>query len=151
MNQHCGDIRQHRGVVDGRSETTVNTDPTTPNRHRFTTSTHRRYHPIHQVSLLSHHCNALNSLICADVPLRNYSLTHPPPGAQPRFQSWGIQFLGLGYCTEQNTDGTPSFVHCSLQLRKKLGWSVQILGGPDPLDPQWLRPCPHHSQQTPQI
>ena len=25
---------------------------------------------------LSHHCKALNSLICADVPLRNYSLTH---------------------------------------------------------------------------
>jgi len=33
------------------------------------------------------------------------------PGAQPRFQSWGVQFLGLGYCTEQNTDGIPSFVH----------------------------------------
>jgi len=26
---------------------------------------------------LSHHCKAPNSLICADVPLRNYSLTHP--------------------------------------------------------------------------
>ena len=25
---------------------------------------------------LSHHCKALNSLLCADVPLRNYSLTH---------------------------------------------------------------------------
>jgi len=24
----------------------------------------------------SHHCKALNSLICADVPLRNYSLSH---------------------------------------------------------------------------
>ena len=24
----------------------------------------------------SHHCKALNSLICADVPLRSYSLTH---------------------------------------------------------------------------
>ena len=23
-------------------------------------------------------------------------------GAQSRFQSWGVQFLGLGYCTEQN-------------------------------------------------
>ena len=32
-------------------------------------------------------------------------------------------------------------MHCSLQLRKKLGWSVQFLGGPDPLTPQWLRPC----------
>ena len=26
----------------------------------------------------------------------------------------GVQFLALGYCTEQNTDGIPSFVHCSL-------------------------------------
>jgi len=25
----------------------------------------------------------------------------------------GVQFLGLGYCTEQNTDGIPSLVHCS--------------------------------------
>jgi len=23
-----------------------------------------------------YHCKALNSLLCADVPLRNYSLTH---------------------------------------------------------------------------
>jgi len=44
----------------------------------------------------------------------------------------GVQFLGLGYCAEQNTDGIANFVHCSVQLRKKLGWSVQILGGPDP-------------------
>ena len=28
------------------------------------------------LSYLPHHCKALNSLICADVPLRNYSLTH---------------------------------------------------------------------------
>jgi len=46
------------------------------------------------------------------------------------FSKLGVQCLGLGYCTEQNTDGIglPSFVHCSLQLRKKLGWYVQILG-----------------------
>jgi len=25
-----------------------------------------------------YHCKALNSLLCADVPLRNYSLTHFP-------------------------------------------------------------------------
>jgi len=25
----------------------------------------------------------------------------------------GVQFLGLGYCTEQTTDGIPSFVHSS--------------------------------------
>jgi len=30
------------------------------------------------------------------------------------FSQLGVQFLGLGYCTEQNTDGIPSFVHCSL-------------------------------------
>ena len=34
-----------------------------------------------------------------------------------------------------------TFVLCSLQLRKKLEWSVQIfLGGPDPPTTQWLRP-----------
>jgi len=43
------------------------------------------------------------------------------------FSKLGVQFLGLGCCTEQNTDGIPSFVHCSLQLPKKLGWSVKIL------------------------
>jgi len=26
-----------------------------------------------------------------------------------------VQFHGLGYYTEQNTDGLPTFVHCSLQ------------------------------------
>ena len=30
------------------------------------------------------------------------------------FSKLGVQFLGLGYCTEQNTDGIPSFVHCRL-------------------------------------
>jgi len=54
----------------------------------------------------------------------------------------GVQFLGLGYYTKQNTDGILSFVHCSLQLRKTLGWSVQILGVRTPPTPQWLRPCP---------
>ena len=49
-------------------------------------------------------------------------------GAQPRFKVGGVQFLGLGYCTEQNMDGIPSFVHCSVQLHKNLGWSVQIRG-----------------------
>jgi len=46
----------------------------------------------------------------------------------------GVQFLGLGYCTEQSTDGIANFVHCRVQLRKKLGWSIQILGvrTPDP-------------------
>jgi len=56
-----------------------------------------------------------------------------PPHCNPHwrnhvFKVGVVQFLGLGYYTEQNTDGIPSFVHCSLQLRKKLEWSVQILG-----------------------
>jgi len=57
---------------------------------------------------------------------------HELPGAQPGFQSWGVQFLGLGYCTEQKTDGIPQF---RALLRKKLGRSVQLLGGPDPTNP----------------
>jgi len=68
---------------------------------------------------------------------------------QPRSRSWGVQFLGLGYYTEQNTDGVPSFVDCSLlrngnhTLHQKTwdGPSNFFLGGPDPLTPQWLRPC----------
>ena len=28
--------------------------------------------------------------------------------------AWEVQFLGLGYYTEQNMDGIPSFVHCSV-------------------------------------
>ena len=47
------------------------------------------------------------------------------------FSKLGVQFLGLGYCTEQNTDGIPSFVHCRLLRdgnhtlhQKKLGWSA---------------------------
>jgi len=66
--------------------------------------------------------------------------------AATAFSKLRVQFLGLGYCTEQNMDGIPSFVHCSLQLHKKLGWSVQILlfffwggrrgsGPPQPLPP----------------
>ena len=51
------------------------------------------------------------------------------------FSKLGVQFLGLGYCTEQNTDGIANFVHCSVQLRKKLGWSVQILGVRTPRPP----------------
>jgi len=49
------------------------------------------------------------------------------PGAQPRFQSWGPIPWSIGYCTEQNTDGIPSFVHCSLlrngnhSLHQKVG------------------------------
>jgi len=30
------------------------------------------------------------------------------------FSKLGVQFLGLGYYSEQNMDGIPSFVHCSV-------------------------------------
>jgi len=60
----------------------------------------------------------------------------------------GVQFLGLGYCTEQNTDGRPipSSVHCSLlrngnhTLRQKFGVVRPNFWGVRTPDPQWLRP-----------
>jgi len=52
------------------------------------------------------------------------------PGAQPRFQSWGVQFLGLGYYTEQNTDGIPSFVHCSVSRNGNHTLHQESWGGP---------------------
>jgi len=51
-------------------------------------------------------------------------------GVQPRFQSWGVQFLGLGYCTEQNTDGIPSFVDCSLLRNGNHTLHQKSWGGP---------------------
>jgi len=30
------------------------------------------------------------------------------------FSKSGVQFLGLGYCTEQNADAIPSFMDCSM-------------------------------------
>jgi len=47
------------------------------------------------------------------------------------------QFLGLGYCTEQNTDDIPSFEHCYV---KSWGWSVQLFGGLDPPTPPVVAP-----------
>jgi len=49
-----------------------------------------------------------------------------------------VQFLGIGYCTEQNTDGIPSFVHCSLlrngnhTLHQRVGMVRPNLGLPRP-------------------
>jgi len=51
----------------------------------------------------------------------------------------GVQFLGLGHCTEQNTDGIPSFVHCYVKTWG--GPSNFFLGVSGPPDPQWLGPC----------
>jgi len=55
------------------------------------------------------------------------------------FSKLGVQFLGLGYCTEQNTDGMPSFVHCSLlrngnhTLHQKSSGGLSKLWGGGPL------------------
>jgi len=53
----------------------------------------------------------------------------------------GVQFLGLGYCTEQNTDGIPSFVVCSRlrngnhTLHQKSWGGRPNFWGPDPSTP----------------
>jgi len=58
----------------------------------------------------------------------------------------GVQFLALGYCTEQNTDGIPSFVHCSLLpngnhiLIQKSWGGPPNFGGPDPPVPPVVAP-----------
>jgi len=64
------------------------------------------------------------------------------------FSKLGGQFLGLGYCTEQNTDGIPNFVHCRLSRngnhtlhQKSWGGPSKFLGGPDLPDPQSLCLC----------
>ena len=69
-------------------------------------------------------------------------------GCNHVFKAGGVQFLGLGYCTEQNTDGIPSFVHCSLlrngnrTLHQKSWGDPSKFWGSGPPTPQWLRPCP---------
>jgi len=69
------------------------------------------------------------------------------------FSKLGVQFLGLGYDTEQNVDGIPGFVHCSVLRNgnrtssRKLGWSIQILVRISPT-PQWLRPCRWQSKKA---
>jgi len=42
----------------------------------------------------------------------------------------GVQFLGLGYCTQQNTDGIPSFVDCSLLRNGNHTFHQKSWGGP---------------------
>jgi len=46
------------------------------------------------------------------------------------FSKLGVQFLGLGYCTEQNKDGIPSFVHCSLLRNSNHILHQKSWGGP---------------------
>ena len=57
------------------------------------------------------------------------------------FSKLGVQFLGLSYCTEQNIDSIPSFVHCNLlhngnhSLHQKVGVVRPNFGGPGPRRP----------------
>ena len=46
------------------------------------------------------------------------------------FSKLGVQFLGLGYCTEQKADGIPSFVHCSLLRNGNHTFHQKRWGGP---------------------
>jgi len=75
------------------------------------------------------------------------------PGAQPRLRRWGSNSLVQGITTlllkeiRQVYPVWSSRLHNHTlfikKLRKKLGGSVQILGGggPEPPTPQWLHPC----------
>jgi len=51
-------------------------------------------------------------------------------GAQPRFQSWGVRFLGLSYYTEQNMDDIPSFMHSSVLRNGNHTLHEKSWGGP---------------------
>jgi len=46
--------------------------------------------------------------------MKSTPLVYSLPRGATTFSKLGVQFLGLGHCTEQNTDDIPSFVHCSL-------------------------------------
>ena len=46
------------------------------------------------------------------------------------FSKLGVQFLGLGYYTEQNMDGIPSFVHCSVLCNDNHTLHQKSWGGP---------------------
>ena len=54
------------------------------------------------------------------------------------FSKLGVQFLGLDYCTEHNTDGITSFVHFYV---KSWGDPSNFWGVRTPRPSQWLRPC----------
>ena len=61
--------------------------------------------------------------------MSGYAIASEKSGAQSRFQSLGVQFLGLGYCTEQNADGIPSFVHCRLLRNGIITLFIKKVGG----------------------
>jgi len=67
----------------------------------------------------------------------------------------GVQFLGLGYCTEQNTDGIPSFVYCSLLRNGNHTLHQKSWGGPSKFwgsrtpDPPVVAPLDHCQGRIP--
>jgi len=85
------------------------------------------------------------------------TLCHRGRGATT-FSKLGVQFLCLCYCTEQNTDGMPSFVDCSLlrngkhTLHKKVGVvrPIFFFGGGDSDLPTPPVVAPLHPQQIKQ-
>ena len=72
------------------------------------------------------------------------AVSHGHSGARGRNHVFNVggPILGISYCTEQNTDGIPSFVHCSLlrngnhTLHQKVGVVRPNFGGLDPPTPQ---------------
>ena len=61
--------------------------------------------------------------------------------------NFGVQFVGLGHCTKQNTDGIRSFVHCSLlcngnhhTLHQKIGVVRPNFGESGPPRPPVVAP-----------
>ena len=111
----------------------------------------RRYelHPPHLINVATLPCetrNSKNVIIQWDITKENcikriIYASSKWTGAQPRFQSWGVQFLGLGYCTERNTGGIPSFVDCSLLRNGNHTLHQKSWGGPSKF---WRGPDPPH-------
>ena len=71
------------------------------------------------------------------------------------FSKLAVQFLVLGYCTEQNADGIPSLVHCSLLRNGNHTLHQKSWGGPSKFwgvrthpTPQWLCPWLQTWQST---
>jgi len=67
------------------------------------------------------------------------------------FSKLAVQFLGLGYCTEQNTDGIPSFVDCCVlrngnhTLHQKSWGGPSKFWGSEPPTPSGCALGPHSS------
>ena len=77
---------------------------------------------------------------------------HPIARGATTFSKLWVQFLGLVYCTEQNTDAIPSFVVCSLLRNGNHTLHQKSWSGPSKFFwglrthscPPWLRPCLLH-------